>query len=65
MHQGDEASSWSRRYTANLIKLASGDLAKVAEVMSDLEARERDYGLSRGEKRMLTKARQMRQPLDP
>ena len=29
--------NWSRRYKANLEKLGSGDLAKVAEVVSDLE----------------------------
>ena len=55
----EEASNWSRRYKANLEKLASGDVLKVAEVVRDLWRRDRGKGLSAGEKRMLTKARQI------
>lgn len=40
-------------------KLASGDVIKVAEVVRDLWRRERERGLSAGEKRMLAKARQI------
>jgi CarD family transcriptional regulator len=46
----EEPTNWSRRYKANLEKLHSGDVMKVAE---------RDRGLSAGEKRMLAKARQI------
>lgn len=55
----EEPSNWSRRYKANLEKLASGDVNKVAEVVRDLWRRESDRGLSAGEKRMLAKARQI------
>lgn len=55
----EEPTNWSRRYKANLEKLASGDVVKVAEVIRDLWRRERDRGLSAGEKRMLAKARQV------
>src|SRR5213080_2597829 len=55
----EEPTNWSRRYKANLEKLASGDVLKVAEVVRDLWRRERDRGLSAGEKRMLAKARQI------
>ncbi|GAA1237675.1 CarD family transcriptional regulator [Prauserella halophila] len=55
----DEPTNWSRRYKANLEKLASGDVNKVAEVVRDLWRREKDRGLSAGEKRMLAKARQI------
>jgi CarD family transcriptional regulator, regulator of rRNA transcription len=55
----DEPTNWSRRYKANLEKLHSGDVMKVAEVVRDLWRRERDRGLSAGEKRMLAKARQI------
>ena len=54
-----EPTNWSRRYKANLEKLASGDVIKVAEVVRDLWRRERERGLSAGEKRMLAKARQI------
>ena len=55
----EEPANWSRRYKANLEKLASGDVNKVAEVVRDLWRRENDRGLSAGEKRMLAKARQI------
>ena len=54
-----EPTNWSRRYKANLEKLASGDVNKVAEVVRDLWRRDRERGLSAGEKRMLSKARQI------
>ena len=55
----EEPTNWSRRYKANLEKLHSGDVMKVAEVVRDLWRRERERGLSAGEKRMLAKARQI------
>src|SRR3954469_25020015 len=47
----EEPTNWSRRYNANLEKLA--------EVVRDLWRRDKDRGLSAGEKRMLAKARQI------
>src|SRR5660397_234219 len=55
----EEPTNWSRRDRANLEKLASGDVNKVAEVVRDLWRRDRERGLSAGEKRMLVKARQI------
>ena len=55
----EEPTNWSRRYKANGEKLASGDVNKVAEVVRDLWRRDKERGLSAGEKRMLTKARQI------
>jgi CarD family transcriptional regulator len=55
----DNAENWSRRYKANSEKLKSGDIQLVAEVVRNLSIRERDKGLSTGEKRMLNKARQI------
>jgi CarD family transcriptional regulator len=55
----EEPTNWSRRYKANLEKLHSGNVLKVAEVVRDLWRRERERGLSAGEKRMLAKARQI------
>ncbi|MDU7360383.1 MAG: CarD family transcriptional regulator [Propionibacteriaceae bacterium] len=53
----EEPSNWSRRFKANMEKLHSGNILKVAEVVRDLWRRDQDKGLSAGEKRMLTKAR--------
>ncbi|MDO5672877.1 MAG: CarD family transcriptional regulator [Actinomycetaceae bacterium] len=55
----EEPTNWSRRYKANLEKISTGDVVKVAEVVRDLSRREVDRGLSAGEKRMLAKARQI------
>jgi len=55
----EEPTNWSRRFKANVEKLASGDVIRVAEVVRDLSRRDTDKGLSAGEKRMLHKARQI------
>jgi CarD family transcriptional regulator len=56
---GSVPTNWSRRFKANYEKLRSGDIFQVAEVVRNLSVREREKGLSAGEKRMLTKARQI------
>lgn len=53
----EEPTNWSRRFKANVEKLASGEVIRVAEVVRDLSRRDSDKGLSAGEKRMLHKAR--------
>jgi CarD family transcriptional regulator len=55
----EEPTNWSRRYKANVEKIASGDVIKVSEVVRDLSRRESGRGLSAGEKRMLARARQI------
>ena len=55
----EEPSNWSRRYKANQEKIATGDIVRVAEVVRDLSRRDAMKGLSAGEKRMLSKARQI------
>ena len=55
----EEPTNWSRRYKANVEKIASGDVIKVAEVVRDLYRRQEDRGLSAGEKRILQKAIQI------
>lgn len=55
----EEPTNWSRRFKANGEKIASGDVIKVAEVVRDLSRRDSNRGLSAGEKRMLSKARQI------
>lgn len=55
----EEPTNWSRRFKANVEKLATGDVLKVAEVVRDLSRRSQDRGLSAGEKSLLAKARQV------
>lgn len=52
-------TNWSRRFKNHVEKLKSGDIYQVAEVVRNLTIRERDKGLSAGEKRMLARARQI------
>ena len=53
------SSNWNRRYRANLEKIKSGDIFQVAEVVRNLMFREREKGLSTGERKMLDSARQI------
>ena len=50
-------SNWSRRFQNHIEKLKSGDIYQVAEVVRNLSSRDGDKGLSAGEKRMLSQAR--------
>ncbi len=57
--QGPAPSNWSRRFKNHVEKLRSGDIYEVAEVVRNLSLRDKQKGLSAGEKRMLSKARQI------
>ncbi len=52
-------TNWNRRYRSNLDKIKSGSIFKVAEVVRSLLRREREKGLSTGERKMLDNARQI------
>lgn len=53
------SGNWNHRYRANLDKIKSGNIFEVAEVVQVLTQREREKGLSTGERRMLEVARQI------
>ncbi|MBE3599064.1 MAG: CarD family transcriptional regulator [Limnochordaceae bacterium] len=53
------SQNWNRRYRANLEKIKSGDIFEVAEVVRNLALRDKEKGLSTGERRMLDSARQI------
>ncbi len=52
-----EPSNWSRRFKNHQEKLKSGDVYQVAEVVRNLALRDREKGLSAGEKTLYQKAR--------
>lgn len=54
-----EPANWSRRFKNHQEKLKSGDVYQVAEVVRNLSLREKNKGLSAGEKNMYTKARKV------
>lgn len=53
------STNWNRRYRANLEKIKSGDIYEVAEVVRNLTLRDKEKGLSTGERKMLENARQI------
>ncbi|NLY89534.1 MAG: CarD family transcriptional regulator [Firmicutes bacterium] len=53
------SSNWNRRYRANMEKIKSGNIYEVAEVVRNLSIRDREKGLSTGERKMLENARQI------
>lgn len=52
-------TNWNRRYRMHLEKMKSGDIYEVAEVVRNLSLRDKEKGLSSGEKKMLENARQI------
>ena len=55
----DSNSNWNKRYRENLVKIKSGNIYEVADVVKSLMLRERDKGLSTGERKMLNSAKQI------
>ncbi|MHB1419431.1 MAG: CarD family transcriptional regulator [Bacillota bacterium] len=53
------STNWNRRYRANMEKIKSGNIFEVAEVVRNLILRDREKGLSTGERKMLENARQI------
>ncbi|AOT71126.1 CarD family transcriptional regulator [Geosporobacter ferrireducens] len=51
--------NWNRRYRANMDRIKSGDIYEVAEVVRNLMLRDREKGLSTGERKMLSNAKQI------
>ena len=52
-------NNWSKRYKANVDKIKSGDIFELADVVRDLSHRHMDRGLSTGEKKMLSSAKEI------
>lgn len=50
---------WNRRYRSNMEKIKSGDIFEVAEVVKNLVLRDKEKGLSTGERKMLENAKQI------
>ena len=51
--------NWNKRYRENMLRIKSGDLMEVAAVVKGLMTREHDRGLSTGERKMLSSAKQI------
>lgn len=51
--------NWNKRYRENMVKIKSGNLLEVAEVVKGLMLRDIERGLSTGERKMLHSAKQI------
>jgi CarD family transcriptional regulator len=51
--------NWNRRYRANMDRIKSGDIFEIAAVVRNLMLLDNEKGLSTGERKMLTSAKQM------
>lgn len=58
-HMGEEDSNWNKRFRENMAKLKSGNILEVLEVVKNLMYRDRKKGLSTGERKMLSNAKQI------
>ncbi len=54
-----ECANWNRRYRENLEKMRTGSVYDTAEVVRALTQRDRERGLSTGERKMLSSAKQI------
>ena len=55
----ETAMNWNKRYRDNMDKMKSGDVCEVADVVRNLSFKQKEKGLSTGEKKMLTNAKQI------
>ena len=51
--------NWNKRYRDNMEKMKSGDIYKIADVVRNLSFKQKEKGLSTGEKKMLNNAKQI------
>lgn len=52
-------NNWNKRYRENMSKIKSGNIYEVADVVRILMKRDKEKGLSTGERKMLNSARQI------
>ena len=59
-HDSTEMSmNWNKRYRDNMEKMKSGDIYEIADVVRNLSFKQKEKGLSTGEKKMLVNAKQI------
>lgn len=58
-HSVNVTNNWNKRYRENMTKIKTGNIYEVADVVRILIKRDREKGLSTGERKMLNSARQI------
>lgn len=52
-------NNWNKRYQENMLKMKSGSVYEIADVVRNLSYKQKEKGLSTGEKKMLNNAKQI------
>ena len=55
----DVIQNWNKRFRENMVRIKSGNIFEVAAVVKSLMLRDREKGLSTGERKMLSNAKQI------
>ena len=58
-NETEMSDKWNKRYRDNMDKMKSGDIYEVADVVRNLSFKQKEKGLSTGEKKMLSNAKQI------
>lgn len=58
-NETEMSNKWNKRYRDNMDKMKSGDIYEVADVVRNLSFKQKEKGLSTGEKKMLNNAKQI------
>ena len=58
-NETEMSNNWNKRYRDNMEKMKSGDIYEVADVVRNLSFKQKEKGLSTGEKKMLLNAKQI------
>lgn len=58
-NETEMSMNWNKRYRDNMEKMKSGDVFEIADVVRNLAFKQKEKGLSTGEKKMLSNAKQI------
>jgi len=58
-NQTEMSLNWNKRYRDNMDRMKSGDIYEIADIVRNLSFKQKDKGLSTGEKKMLVNAKQI------
>ena len=58
-NETEMSANWNKRYRDNMDKMKSGSIYEVADVVRNLSFKQKEKGLSTGEKKMLSNAKQI------
>ena len=58
-NETEMSDKWNKRYRDNMDKMKSGDIYEVADVVRNLSFKQKEKGLSTGEKKMLSNSKQI------